>query len=373
MRKVTTINLNNNAYQIDEDGYDTLRAYLDNAERALANNPDRAEILADLEQAIADKCRLALGPYKTVVSGAEIDRILKEMGPVEGGDAKAGAAPAGDAFTGSGAAAGSTSSPGFGRRLYRIREGQMLAGVCTGLGAYFGIDVVLVRLAFVLLTFATGFPLLVYIVMIFIVPRAETAAQMAAAHGQPFNAQELVDRVKKKHEDFRQGRRQSRRERMMAREQAWSASRGAPPAAPPGYAARIAGGVMTPVFSVLSAAWFAAMAIALLAVWWATHHGMTVMPFGGWTLSPHAPHWIALLAIVLVYALVALPLGAARRASLFYANGGHAHGWANVWSGLLWLALVLITLWVAATYLPWLQDQLQELGPRYGWHNGVSV
>ena len=85
MRKVTTINLNNNAYQIDEDGYDALRAYLENAARALANNPDREEILADLEQAIADKCRLTLGAHKTVVSGAEIQRILKEMGPVSSG------------------------------------------------------------------------------------------------------------------------------------------------------------------------------------------------------------------------------------------------------------------------------------------------
>jgi hypothetical protein len=66
MRKVTTINLNNNAYQIDDDGYDALRGYLDNAARALAGNPDREEILADLEQAIADKCRLTLGAHKTV-------------------------------------------------------------------------------------------------------------------------------------------------------------------------------------------------------------------------------------------------------------------------------------------------------------------
>src|SRR5262245_51544205 len=84
MRKVTTINLNHNAYQIDEDGYEALRAYLDDAARALASNPDREEILADLEQAIADKCRHALGQYKTVVSAAEIARILTEMGPVAG-------------------------------------------------------------------------------------------------------------------------------------------------------------------------------------------------------------------------------------------------------------------------------------------------
>ena len=103
MRKVTTINLNHNAYQIDEDGYESLRAYLDNAARALATNPDRDEILADLEQAIADKCRLVLGPHKTVVSAAEIERILKEMGPVTGGTEEAAAAGSGAAASGAGA------------------------------------------------------------------------------------------------------------------------------------------------------------------------------------------------------------------------------------------------------------------------------
>jgi phage shock protein PspC (stress-responsive transcriptional regulator) len=207
MRKVTTINLNNNAYQIDEDGYDALRAYLERAERALAANPDREEILADLEQAIADKCRLALGPHKTVVSAAEIQRILAEMGPVAGGAEDASGSTSGAA----GPAAG--PEPGAGgyrpRRLYRIREGQIWAGICQGLAAFGGIDVTLVRIAVVLLTIFTGvFPgFIVYIVMCFLVPVAATPEEVAAAHGQPFRAQEVVDRVKKKHDDWRTGRR----------------------------------------------------------------------------------------------------------------------------------------------------------------------
>jgi len=195
MRKVTTINLNNNAYQIDEDGYDALREYLESAERALASNPDRAEILADLEQAIADKCRLALGTYKTVINTAEIERILKEMGPVAGStddapaDSTATASP-----SGSTAGAGSRT-----RRLYRVREAQKWSGVCSGLAAYAAVDVTWVRVAFVLLTiFGGGLGLLLYIVLVFVMPIATTPEEIAAAHGQPVNAQELVDRAKKK-------------------------------------------------------------------------------------------------------------------------------------------------------------------------------
>ena len=52
MQKVITINLNGNAYQVDEAGYAALVAYLEGAERQLKDNPDRAEIIAaDIEQA----------------------------------------------------------------------------------------------------------------------------------------------------------------------------------------------------------------------------------------------------------------------------------------------------------------------------------
>ena len=97
MRTVITISLNGNAYQLDAVGYDALRAYLQVAEQRLAGNPDQAEILADLEQAIADKCHRYLGPHKNVVSADEVTEVIREMGPVDGGAgeaaAQAGAGP----------------------------------------------------------------------------------------------------------------------------------------------------------------------------------------------------------------------------------------------------------------------------------------
>ena len=51
MNKVVTIDLNGRAYQLEESGFDALRAYLDDAEVRLADDPGKAEIIADLEQA----------------------------------------------------------------------------------------------------------------------------------------------------------------------------------------------------------------------------------------------------------------------------------------------------------------------------------
>jgi CHASE3 domain sensor protein len=77
MQKVISINLNGNAYQLDDTAYEALRAYLDRAEAVLKDNPDQTEIVADLEQAIAEKCNKVLGPHKTVVTAAEIEQVLK--------------------------------------------------------------------------------------------------------------------------------------------------------------------------------------------------------------------------------------------------------------------------------------------------------
>ena len=57
-----------------------------------------------------------------------------------------------------------------GRRLLRIRQGRIVAGVCAGLGAYFGVDVNLVRLAFGVFTVFYGLGILLYLIAWLILP-----------------------------------------------------------------------------------------------------------------------------------------------------------------------------------------------------------
>src|ERR1700723_890500 len=83
MNTVIIINLNGNAFHLEESGYQSLRTYLERAQAQLKDNPDRVEIMADLEQAIADKCAHFLLPHKNVLTAVEIDEVLKEMGPVQ--------------------------------------------------------------------------------------------------------------------------------------------------------------------------------------------------------------------------------------------------------------------------------------------------
>ncbi|HEX4104381.1 MAG TPA: PspC domain-containing protein [Candidatus Paceibacterota bacterium] len=218
MNKVTTINLNGRAYQIEEAGYEALRKYLDKARAVLAENPDKDEIMADFEQAVADKCAAMLSPKKNVVTAAEIDEIIAAMGPVDasGGDAGVGTAgkeegagsagAMGAGAAGANAAAGSASANPSPKRLYRLPEGEWIAGVSTGLAAYFNIDVTVIRVLFVLLGVLThGYGILAYVVLWIVMPVAHTEDEKARAHGvAPFNAHDFIEAAKTRYEEFRE-------------------------------------------------------------------------------------------------------------------------------------------------------------------------
>jgi len=213
MNKVVTIHLDGIAYQLEEGAYDALRAYLDAANAKLAQNPDKDEIGSAVEQAIGAKLRTYLSSHKNVLTQSDVDVVLAEMGPV---------AEAGDAEDGEGIAGASDAT--VHKRLYRISEGRVIAGVCTGLAAYFTVDVTLVRILFVILTVLFhGIGILIYIIMVLIVPRARTPKDYEEASGiPPVTAQELVDRAKKSIDDFKtSGEWQSWRSNWKDQRRAW--------------------------------------------------------------------------------------------------------------------------------------------------------
>jgi len=358
MNKVIVINLNGNAFQVDEIGHDALRAYLDRAESQLRENPDLAEIMADLEQAIGEKCRRFIGPNKNVVTAAEVDQILAEMGPVDPGPAESdGGSQAGAAPRDTGARRDKTDGPA--KRLYQIRDGAMISGVCNGLAAYFNIDVTIVRIVFILLAiFTKGAWIMAYIVLMFVIPPATTSEEHAAAQGIPFNAQEVIEQAKKHFADFRNNRdwqkdwtrnwkRQQRHWRRHFEQQrrewerAWAGMSwwpGVGPNVP--YEARVLAGAAVPFLGVMSMALFLLFVYALFSL---ATRGIVF----GWPLPANVPLWVALLGLFLLYHLLVAPLKAVR-----FAAHHAAAGWYSPWAGALEVAFSVMFFWLAFSYVP---------------------
>ncbi|MBL7164998.1 MAG: PspC domain-containing protein [Dehalococcoidales bacterium] len=62
------------------------------------------------------------------------------------------------------------------RRLYRSQDDRVIAGVCGGLGAYFGIDPTIVRVIAVMSIFVGGTGIIAYLVLAIVVPLEGSAA-----------------------------------------------------------------------------------------------------------------------------------------------------------------------------------------------------
>jgi len=352
MNKVITINLNGNAYPIEEQGYESLLAYLDAAEAQLKGNPDRAEIVSDLEQAIAEKCRNFLNPKKTVVTSAEVDQIIREMGPVE---AEPGSASDKDSGPSSSNRTQNASGP---KRLYRIREGQQIEGVCMGLAVYFGLDVTLVRLIFVALAIASGgIGVGVYFVMMIVVPYAETADQQAQAYGTQFNAQEFIDQAKEHYASFKKdGEKWKERAKEKSNEwqQSWRTSFGRHryrwrPAYPPPPPSAVHGAVF-PIFGLLVGVISIVWILAVISV-------INTHAIFGWPLPLRFPAWVAIVILLILLNVVTGPFKYMRDARYSHPFGP----FAALCTSMVWMAFLIFVGWYAYMHSVEVRDFLQNL------------
>jgi phage shock protein C len=59
-----------------------------------------------------------------------------------------------------------------GKRLFRSKKQRVIGGVCGGIGEYFGVDPVIIRLAWILFCLAGGAGVLFYIIAWIVIPPA---------------------------------------------------------------------------------------------------------------------------------------------------------------------------------------------------------
>ena len=176
MNRVITVDFTGQTrpFRVHDDAYDALRQYLDQARARLGDDPDQAEVINDLERSIGERLAERSGADDRILTAADVSAVLEAVGTVDAGA---------DPQVGMAAAASTTTSGRRSRRrrLYRIREGQDIAGVCQGLAVYADLDVGWVRTIFVLGSLVTaGLLIVVYVAMMFLLPVLPTRAAWIA-------------------------------------------------------------------------------------------------------------------------------------------------------------------------------------------------
>jgi phage shock protein PspC (stress-responsive transcriptional regulator) len=83
------------------------------------------------------------------------------------------------------------------RKLFRDMDNKTIGGVCAGIGAYFGLDTIWIRLALVVSLFIFGSGFILYIILWIIIPKAQTAAEKLQMRGERVDIKNIEREVKK--------------------------------------------------------------------------------------------------------------------------------------------------------------------------------
>lgn len=201
MKKTFTINISGTVFHIEEDAYEVLQKYLINLKNHFGNDEEGKEILADIEARIAEIFNEKSPDEKKVVTIELVNQVVEIMGTPEDFVEEQGEEE--ETFE---------TETKRKRRLYRDPEHRVLGGVGGGLGAYFNMDPVILRIIFVVLFFlTTGAMLLAYIILWIAVPKARTTAQRLEMRGQEATVKNIeksireeVTEVKESYRRFKQ-------------------------------------------------------------------------------------------------------------------------------------------------------------------------
>jgi phage shock protein PspC (stress-responsive transcriptional regulator) len=192
MNKTVNINLGGMFFHIDEDAYLKLTRYFDAIKRSLSKSSGQEEIIKDIEMRVAELLTENQKTDKQVVGLKEVDQVIAVMGQPEDyiiEEDNHNSQSYGDA------------APRRQKKLYRDTEKGMISGVSAGLGHYFGIDTVWVRLIFILLVWGAGTGVLAYIILWIVVPAAITTSEKLEMTGEPVNISNIEKKVREEFEN----------------------------------------------------------------------------------------------------------------------------------------------------------------------------
>jgi len=184
MNEVTQIHLDRQPFTISVEAHKTLKVYLAAIEKQVGGKS--ADVIKEVELRMAELLTERGITPKKVILVDDITFLKEQLGaPKDFSEDDEPDEP---------------SSPSDGnstKRLFRDTENGMLAGVAAGLANYFGIDVLLVRILFIVAVVTGGWGILIYILLWLLVPEAKTSSERLQMRGLAVTVDNLKEAVEK--------------------------------------------------------------------------------------------------------------------------------------------------------------------------------
>lgn len=192
MNKIMNLNIGGIVFHVDENAYEKLKKYLEEINKHFKNTASGDEIISDIEARIVELFQQKLNSKKEVIVMKDVDDVISVMGnPSDFEDENE------DDYS-------DPDIQQLGRkRLFRDIENRMVGGVCSGLGAYFRLDTVWFRLAFVIATLS-GLSILAYLILWIIIPPAQTISEKLEMQGNPVTISNIEKSIREEMGNLRE-------------------------------------------------------------------------------------------------------------------------------------------------------------------------
>ncbi|TRX56023.1 PspC domain-containing protein [Fulvivirga sp. M361] len=171
MKKNISINISGIIFHIEEDAYEELKNYLDSINKYFASFEDNQEIIADIENRMAEIFLAKLHEDKQVITEEDVKALIATMGSIR--DFQAVEEPEIDEPDDKQQEQETETREDDSKKLRRNLNRKIIGGVCSGIADYFKVDPLWIRLAFLLLLFGYGIIFLFYIILWIVLPGSD--------------------------------------------------------------------------------------------------------------------------------------------------------------------------------------------------------
>lgn len=189
MNKTVNINLAGTFFHIDEDAYLKLQHYLESIKRSFTDSEGKNEIIEDIEARIAELFNERVQNDRQVIRLLDVDAVISVMGQPEDYLVD-------DAIFNDEPQTAYQRKTSASKKLFRDTDNSYIGGVSAGLGHYFGLDPIWIRLIWILLLFGFGTGIFLYIILWILLPEAKTTAEKIMMTGEPVNISNIEKKIK---------------------------------------------------------------------------------------------------------------------------------------------------------------------------------
>ena len=187
MNKTISIALAGFSFVIEEHAYIKLNDYLQALRRSLEKE-EVEEVMYDIEIRIAEIFRASLGKREVVID-EDVEVVIAQIGTPEAIEEQE------EAYYSEKTSFEKKNNKGETKQLFRDIEGAKISGVCAGFAHYFGIDVTIMRIIWLLSMLITGFFLMIllYIILALAMPKAKTTSDILKMKGKPIDFEHIKE------------------------------------------------------------------------------------------------------------------------------------------------------------------------------------